>query len=148
MTISDAERNLHFLRFASNWDVWWMLKLICDALLLKSDWHVALEGSCVAVPVCPRNSAAPLFTKSIVGSPNTWLSLKKSAIAWNSDVRSRSKVDGNSPTEIGIFCNKLIPCGRILKFVTTPSILKSSSRTRTLWTSYYFHKLQLLKCLK
>ncbi len=103
MTISDAERNLHFLRFASNWDVWWMLKLICDALLLKSDWHAALEGSCIAVPVCPCNSAAPLFTESIVGSPNTWLFLKKSAIAWNSDVRSRSEVDGNSPTEIGMF---------------------------------------------
>lgn len=118
-----------------------MLKLICDALLLKSDWHVVLEGSCVAVPVCPSNSAAPLFTESTVGSPNTWLFLKKSAIAWNSDVRSWSEVDGNSPAEIGMFATNCI----ILKFVTTPWILKSSSRTRTLWTSYYLHKLQLLK---
>jgi hypothetical protein len=91
--------NVHFVSFESFCEVWCILRPIREARLLNSDWAEP-EGSgpsnledswwwwpllTVADPLAPDPCDACVF-------------LKRSAIAWNSEVRSLREEGGSDPT--------------------------------------------------
>ena len=95
--------DLHLASLASFCDVWWMLSPIRDARLLNSAAGCVTSRCVSPAEGFPFAAAVELLLPCAGIEP--WVFRNRSAMAMNSDVRSRPDVEGNGPIVIGILCD-------------------------------------------